>query len=63
VDLSTISQWLGHANLETTNRYAAVDLQMKRDAIEAVKPVKATRSKHRTAPWSKPNVLEWLESL
>jgi integrase/recombinase XerD len=63
VDLSTISQWLGHANLETTNRYAAVDLQMKRDAIEAVRPVKATRSKHRTAPWSKPNVLEWLESL
>ena len=30
VDLVTISHWLGHASVETTNRYAAVDLETKR---------------------------------
>ena len=39
VDLSSISQWLGHASLNTTNRYASVDLEMKRRAIARVKPI------------------------
>jgi integrase len=59
-DLSTISHYLGHANLNTTNRYAKVDLEMKRKAIARVK---AVPSPSRT-PWSKdPTVLDWLESL
>jgi integrase/recombinase XerD len=60
VDLSTISQWLGHASPTTTNRYATLDLDMKREAINRVKPVggprKATRRTNET-------VLKWLESL
>ena len=32
-DLVTISHWLGHASIETTNRYTKVDLETKRDAI------------------------------
>jgi len=61
VDLSTISHLLGHASLTTTNRYAKVDLEMKRQAIAKVKPV-ARRSR---TPWSIKNrtILEWLESL
>jgi len=39
VDLSTISHLLGHASPTTTNRYARVDLEMKRQAITKVKPV------------------------
>jgi Phage integrase family len=39
VDLSTISHMLGHASPTTTNRYAKVDLEMKRQAIAKVKPV------------------------
>ena len=39
VDLSTISQWLGHASLSTTNRYASIDLDLKRQAIARVKPI------------------------
>ena len=39
VDLSTISHLLGHASPTTTNRYAKVDLEMKRQAIAKVKPV------------------------
>jgi site-specific recombinase XerD len=60
VDLTTISQWLGHASPTTTNRYATIDLDMKREAINRVKPVagsnKVTRRTSKT-------VLEWLESL
>jgi hypothetical protein len=59
-DLSTISHYLGHASPNTTNRYAKVDLEMKRKAIARVKPVPR---QSRTA-WSKdPTVLDWLESL
>jgi len=59
-DLSTISHLLGHASLTTTNRYAKVDLEVKRRAIARVKPVP---SQLRT-PWSRDRtVLDWLESL
>lgn len=34
VDINTIRAWLGHVCLETTNRYAEVDLQMKAAALE-----------------------------
>jgi site-specific recombinase XerD len=60
VDLSTISHYLGHASLTTTNRYAKIDLEMKRKAIARVKPV--SRQSHK--PWStNPTILDWLESL
>lgn len=60
VDLSSISHLLGHASPTTTNRYARVDLDMKRQAIAKVKPV-ARRSR---TPWSKDRtILDWLESL
>ena len=39
VDIATISQWLGHASVTTTNRYATVDLEMKRKAIEQAQPI------------------------
>ena len=60
VDLSTISQWLGHSSPTTTNRYATIDLDMKREAINRVKPVAGFRK----ASWrTSETVLEWLESL
>lgn len=60
VDLSTISHMLGHASPTTTSRYAKVDLAMKRQAIEKVKPV----SRRSRTPWAKDStILDWLESL
>jgi site-specific recombinase XerD len=60
VDLSTISQWLGHASPSTTNRYASIDLDMKREAIDRVKPIPGLSN----ASWRKnETVLEWLEKL
>ena len=38
VDFATISQWLGHAGLNTTMRYARADLDLKRQAISQVFP-------------------------
>jgi len=34
VDINTIRAWLGHVSLETTNRYAEIDLKMKADALQ-----------------------------
>jgi integrase/recombinase XerD len=60
VDLSTISHMLGHASPTTTNRYAKVDLEMKRKAIAKVRPV----SRKSRTPWAKDGtILDWLESL
>jgi integrase/recombinase XerD len=60
VDLSTISHYLGHASLTTTNRYAKVDLEMKRKAIARVLPI--THRSHTPCDKS-PTILNWLESL
>lgn len=38
VDFATISQWLGHASLNTTMRYARADLDLKRQALSQVFP-------------------------
>jgi integrase/recombinase XerD len=62
VDLVTISHWLGHACIETTNRYAAVDLETKRVALSKARPVSDIDP--AVAAWrSDATVLTWLESL
>jgi site-specific recombinase XerD len=38
VDFATISQWLGHASLNTTMRYARSDIDLKRQALSQVFP-------------------------
>lgn len=61
VDITTISHWLGHASVTTTNRYATVDLDMKRKAIEQAHP---TDFASGPALWrTDASILEWLESL
>ena len=63
VDLVTISHWLGHVSANTTNRYTAIDLKAKREALAKVKPVTGMES-FGTPPWkANPSILTWLESL
>jgi len=62
VDLSTISHWLGHASLNTTNRYAAIDLEMKRKALAQAKPL-GSHGKRVTRWRTDTTILEWLEHL
>lgn len=60
VDLATISHWLGHASLNTTNRYATIDLEMKRKAIELIE----SPSDVKAGAWKMDEtILGWLESL
>ena len=58
----TISHWLGHARVETTYRYTAVDLEMKRAAVEKAGPL-ADIDPALEAWRSDATVLEWLEAL
>jgi site-specific recombinase XerD len=62
VDMVTISQWLGHASVTTTNRYATIDLETKRKAIERAAPVGDTTC--GLALWrTDASILTWLEGL
>ena len=62
VDIVTISHWLGHADINTTNRYATIDLDMKRKAINKI--ALKDGNKNPKAIWrSNHSILEWLESL
>lgn len=63
VDLVTISHWLGHASIETTNRYAAIDLETKRKALDRAGPVMGASKSAVTAWRTDASVLEWLEAL
>lgn len=59
VDINTVRSWLGHTNLVTTNRYAEINLEMKRKVLEKYLP------NHKTdQPWERnQDLLRWLESL
>jgi integrase/recombinase XerD len=62
VDLSTISHWLGHASLNTTNKYVALDVEAKREALAKTKPLLKTGRK--PGMWRHDqNLITWLENL
>ena len=62
VDLSTISQLLGHASINTTNIYTTVDLEMKREAIAKATPL--GQAEPGLSSWRHDaTILEWLEAL
>ena len=49
VDFATISQWLGHAGLNTTMRYARADIDLKRQVTLAGVPGRARAASWRSA--------------
>ena len=60
VDINTIRAWLGHVSLETTNRYAEVDLEMKAKALETC----AVKGTSRDPLWRKDqDLMAFLTSL
>jgi len=62
VDLATIARWLGHASINTTNKYLAVDIEAKRQALAKATPLLGTkRNRHN---WRHDdNLITWLENL
>jgi site-specific recombinase XerD len=63
VDIVTISQWLGHASVTTTNRYATIDLEMKRKAIEQAQAIDHKASVGLSLWRTDASILTWLEAL
>ena len=62
VDLSTIAHWMGHASVNTTNKYIAVDLEAKREALAKAKPL--LKVEQNLGKWHQDkNLIEWLMSL
>ena len=65
VEVNVIRAWLGHVNLDTTNRYAEITLRTKQAAVAACTPPVDLSAECRSAGgWRKDaDLLKWLESL
>ncbi len=60
VDFATISQWLGHASLNTTMTYARADLDLKRQALLQVFPDAPRPPRGGRARLDQVDVVGWL---
>ena len=60
IEVAMIALWLGHARLDTTNKYVECDMDMKRKIIECVEVPKGKPPRRK---WHAPKTLEWLDSL
>jgi site-specific recombinase XerD len=67
VEVNVIRAWLGHVSLDTTNRYAEVNMRAKEAALRACEPPPSSSSSEgfpRKAVWrDDENLLRWLDSL
>jgi integrase/recombinase XerD len=65
VEVNVIRGWLGHVSLDTTNRYAEINIRMKEAALRACEPpTGASVSFPRRPVWrDDTSLLNWLESL
>jgi integrase/recombinase XerD len=65
VDVNVVRGWLGHVSLDTTNRYAEINIRMKQEALDACQaPSTSSVGPPRRPVWqSEPKLLEWLASL
>jgi integrase/recombinase XerD len=64
VDINTIRAWLGHVSVETTNRYAEVDLEMKAKAIAMCAVTPNEEGTCQGPRWRKdPDLMAFLDSL
>lgn len=65
VEVNVIRGWLGHVSLDTTNRYAEINMRAKEAALEACEPPATTSAAiPRKAVWRNDEaLLAWLASL
>jgi site-specific recombinase XerD len=65
VEVNVIRGWLGHVSLDTTNRYAEINIKMKQEALEACQaPAASSAGFPRRPIWqSDSTLLDWLASL
>jgi len=64
VEVNVIRGWLGHASLDTTNRYAEITVQMKADALKLCEPCVDVNSRPKQPVWQEDtDLMTWLTSL
>jgi site-specific recombinase XerD len=66
VEVNVIRGWLGHVSLDTTNRYAEINLRMKEAALRACEPPTSVSSEAslRKPIWREDaELLKWLKNL
>ena len=66
VEANVIRGWLGHVSLETTNRYAEINLRMKEAALQACQPPTSASSEAcpRKPVWREDaELMKWLKAL
>jgi site-specific recombinase XerD len=66
VEVNVIRGWLGHVSLETTNRYAEINLRMKEAALQACQPPTSASSEAclRKPIWREDaELMKWLKTL
>ncbi len=64
VDIATVKDWLGHADINTTQLYFSISLEMKEKALQARQlPQIASVLESETPRWQDTSVLEYLDNL
>ena len=66
MEINVIRAWLGHVGLETTNRYAEINLRLKQKALEACQPPVTNSSAtcpERSVWRDDADLLKWLKAL
>jgi len=64
VEVNVIRGWLGHVNLETTNRYAEITVRMKAEALALCEPVAAGSENTSKPSWQNDvAMMNWLGAL
>jgi hypothetical protein len=59
IDITTIALWLGHDDLDTTNKYVHADMELKRRALDRTTPPNTKPGRYRPPD----PLLAFLESL
>jgi integrase/recombinase XerD len=64
VEVNVIRGWLGHVSLETTNRYAEINVRTKEAALKRCAPPVLAKGFAHKPPWSTDaSLMDWLDSL
>jgi len=65
IDVNVIRGWLGHVSLDTTHRYAEINLRTKQAAVAAcLPPVESSEACRPSSGWRKDqDLMNWLQSL
>jgi len=64
VEINVIRGWLGHVSLETTNRYAEINLRTKEAALKKCAPPGLAKGFAHKPPWrTDASLMDWLDTL